>query len=193
MAAFRLAVLALAASSVLAATAWAQPSPVEAPASAPGAVVPVENSALDAPLFYQLLIGEMELGQGDAGTSYQVLLDAARKTRDERLFRRATEVALQAQAGEQALEAARAWRQAVPGSIDAHRFEVQLLVALNRTAETVVPLRATLALVPPAQRPAAIASLPGYFSRTTDRKATTAVLERSPVASLRAIDGTRDM
>ena len=93
MAAFRFAVLAFAASSVLAATAWAQPAPVEASASAPGAAVPVENSALDAPLFYQLLIGEMELGQGDAGTSYQVLLDAARKTRDERLFRRATEVA----------------------------------------------------------------------------------------------------
>lgn len=178
MAPFRFAVLALAASSVLAATAWAQPAPAEAPASGPGAAAPVENSVLDAPLFYQLLIGEMELSQGDAGTSYQVLLDAARKTRDERLFRRATEVALQAQAGEQALDAARAWRQAVPGSIDAHRFEVQLLVALNRTAETVQPLRATLALVPPAQRPAAIGSLPGYFSRTTDRKATTAVLEQ---------------
>ncbi|WP_428420247.1 tetratricopeptide repeat protein [Methylibium sp.] len=178
MAAFRLAALAFAAGSVLAVSALAQPAPVAASASAPDASASVENSALDAPLFYQLLIGEMELGQGDAGTSYQVLLDAARKTRDERLFRRATEVALQAQAGEQALEAARAWRQAVPGSIDAHRFEVQLLVALNRTAETATPLRATLALVPAAQRPAAIASLPGYFSRTADRKATTAVLEQ---------------
>ena len=177
MAAFRLAALALAAGSVFAApTVPAQPDPAAPSASAPEA--PVENSALDAPLFYQLLIGELELGQGDAGTSYQVLLDAARKTRDERLFRRATEIALQAQAGEQALAAARAWRQAVPNSIDAHRFEVQLLVALNRTAEAAAPLRATLALVPAEQRPAAIASLPAYFSRTTDRKATSAVLEQ---------------
>ncbi|MCK7499875.1 MAG: hypothetical protein MZW92_62925 [Comamonadaceae bacterium] len=40
----------------------------------------------------------------------QVILDAARRTRDETLFRRAVEIALQARAGEQALAAARAWR-----------------------------------------------------------------------------------
>ena len=39
------------------------------------------NSGLDAQLFYQLLIGEIEFRSGEAGTAYQVLLDAARKTR----------------------------------------------------------------------------------------------------------------
>src|SRR5262245_2330323 len=53
---------------------------------------PVDNSSLDAPLFYQLLIGEMELRSGEVGTAYQVLLDAARKTQDPELFRRATEI-----------------------------------------------------------------------------------------------------
>ena len=54
-------------------------------------LTPVDNSSLDAPLFYQLIIGEMELRSGEAGTAFQVLLDAARKTRDESLFRRATQ------------------------------------------------------------------------------------------------------
>ena len=41
---------------------------------------PVERSALDATLFYQLLIGEIELRNGEAGNAYAVLLDAARRT-----------------------------------------------------------------------------------------------------------------
>ena len=39
----------------------------------------VENSALDAPLFYQLLLSEIELRNGQAGTAYQLMLDAARR------------------------------------------------------------------------------------------------------------------
>ncbi|MGS0755728.1 hypothetical protein ACVBEH_14260, partial [Roseateles sp. GG27B] len=31
------------------------------------------NSELDAPLFYQLLVGELELRNGQAGVAYQVL------------------------------------------------------------------------------------------------------------------------
>ncbi len=166
----RLAVLALALGSHLCLAA----QPTEAPVQD----TTVRNSSLDAPLFYQLLIGELELNEGEAGNAYQILLDAARKTRDERLFRRATEVALQAKAGDQALEATRAWRIAVPKSSEAHRYEVQLLVALNRLSEVPGPLKTTLALVPAAERASAISSLTGYFARTTDRKAVAAVLEQ---------------
>jgi tetratricopeptide (TPR) repeat protein len=152
---------------------------VSAQATQPGGPPPVvDNSKLDAPLFYQLLIGEIELNRGDAGTGFQVLLDAARKSRDERLFRRATEVALEARAGDQALDAARAWRQALPSSIEAPRYEAQLLVALNRVGESVSPLRAMLALVPNAQKPETIASMPGLFGRGGDRKPAAAVLEQ---------------
>ena len=179
----RHATLALLAAGMLAFVAQAQTAaPAPAPlASTPPAArsgEPVENSDIDAQLFYQLLIGELELGRGDAGTGYQVMLDAARRSRDERLFKRAIDVALQAQAGEQALQAARAWRNTLPQSIDAHRYEVQLLVALNRSAESAEPLRATLALVPAEQRAAAIASLPGYFARAANQKATVQVLEQ---------------
>lgn len=166
----RLATLALAAGCAAAAAQTVAPPPA--------AVAAVENSTLDAPLFYQLLIGEIELRGGDAGTAYQVLLDAARKTGDERLFRRATEIALEAKAGDEALTAAKAWRQAAPLSLEAHRYEVQLLVALNRLPETAEPLRSMLALAPAAERAAAIASLPASFSRSTDKAAAAAVLEQ---------------
>lgn len=174
---FRHAVLALAACSALAVAIPAGAQTPLRPAAAPASDT-VDNSNLDAALFYQLLIGEIELREGDAGTGYEVLLDAARKTRDERLFQRATDVALQAKAGEQALTAARAWRQAAPASLEAHRYEVQLLIALNRSTEAVEPLRSTLALVPAAERGRVIASLPAYFARAADRKAATAALEQ---------------
>ena len=98
------------------------------------AATPEPNSALDAQLFYQLLIGEIELRSGEPGTAFQVMLDAARRTKDEQLFRRSVEIALQTRAGDSALAAARSWRAALPASADAHRYLVQILVALNRSA-----------------------------------------------------------
>ena len=47
----------------------------------------IENSNLDAQLFYQLLIGEIELRSGEPGNAFEVLLDAARRSKDEQLFR----------------------------------------------------------------------------------------------------------
>ncbi|MEP7056417.1 MAG: tetratricopeptide repeat protein [Caldimonas sp.] len=139
----------------------------------------VENSGLDAALFYQLLIGEIELRSGEAGTAYQVLLDAARRTKSEPVFRRATDVALQARAGDQALAAVLAWRTALPESTDALRYQVQLLVALNRSGETLEPLATLLRITPAEQRPALIGSLSRLFARAPDRKAAAELLGKA--------------
>lgn len=149
-----------------------------APAQPAAPSARVENSELDAQLFYQLLIGEIELRSGEAGTAYQVMLDAARRTRDEQLYRRATEIALQARAGDQALAAVMAWRSALPQSIEAHRYLIQLLVALNRADESIEPLRSLVQLTAEAERPALIQSLPGFFARTGDRARTPVLVER---------------
>ena len=117
-------------------------------------------SKLDAPLFYQLLIGELELRQGEAGTAFAVLLDAARRTKDENLFQRALEIALRAQAGNEALSAANAWRQALPQSLEAVRAQVRILLGLNRVSALAEPLRRLIDLTPTAEREASIASLP---------------------------------
>ncbi|MFN5699517.1 MAG: hypothetical protein ACK47V_02605, partial [Betaproteobacteria bacterium] len=101
-----------------AAGAWSQTAP-RAPAEAAtgsstaASAQPAPSSRLDAPLFYQLLIGELELRQGQPATAYAVLLDAARRTRDESLYERAVDSALKAPAGHEALVAATAWRQAL--------------------------------------------------------------------------------
>jgi len=137
-----------------------------------------ENSALDAPLFYQLLIGEIELSAGHAGSAFEVVFDAAKRTRDEALFRRAVDIALQARAGEQALDATRAWRQVAPASIDARRYQLQILIALNRPEDAGEPYQSWLAQTPAEQRSAMIAASPRLLQRVTDRKQAAALLEQ---------------
>ncbi|HEX6361445.1 MAG TPA: tetratricopeptide repeat protein [Albitalea sp.] len=163
----RMRALAMAASTLLlCAGALAQPEPPT-------------RSSLDAQLFYQLIIGEIELRGGEAGTAYEVMLDAARKTRDEQLDKRATDIALQARAGEQALAATRLWRSELPQSLDAHRYLVQLLIALNRPQDTVEPLQSLLKLTPEGDRTGLIMSLPRFYARLQDKKQVAAVLEQA--------------
>jgi tetratricopeptide (TPR) repeat protein len=129
------------------------------------------DSALDAPLFYQLLLGELDLRNGDAAAAQAKFLDVARRTRDEALFRRAVEVALQARSGDQALISARAWRQALPDSLDALRYEFQILAVLNRGSDLAEPVRLLLARTPEAERNSAIAGLPRMTQRIADKRA----------------------
>jgi tetratricopeptide (TPR) repeat protein len=147
------------------------------PASAEQGKPPVVNSAIDAPLFYQLLIGEIELGAGQAGNAYQIMLDAARRTRYEQLFRRATEIALQARAGDQALAATRAWRTARPESMEAIRLQLQILLSMNRLNELSEPIRALIAGTPTAERAAVIGSLPRFMQRAQDKRQAAQLLE----------------
>jgi tetratricopeptide (TPR) repeat protein len=140
---------------------------------------PPQPSALDAGLFYQLLLAELDLRNGDAGAAYARFIDVARRTRDEALFRRSVEVALQARSGDQALAAARAWRQAQPDSLDAVRFELQILAVLNRGAEMAEQIRALLARTPAAERAGVIAALPRMTQRAADKKAMAAQLDKA--------------
>lgn len=145
---------------------------------APAAPEAIQNSAMNGPLFQQLLIGEIEVRRGDLGAGYQLMLDAARRTKSEQLFRRATDIALQGRAGDEALVAVRAWRLALPESIDALRYQVQLLVQLNRTPEVVEPLQALLKATPPGERNALIGALPRFLARSNDRAQAAQIIEQ---------------
>ena len=140
------------------------------------ATAPVDSSRLDSELFYQLMLGEMNVTNGDAGTGFSLLLDAARKTNDARLYERALDIALAARSGDAALQASRAWRQAQPKSVLASERLFQVLVALSRLPESVEPLRSILANTAVDQRGAAIGRSAATYARVADKKlaATTA-------------------
>jgi tetratricopeptide (TPR) repeat protein len=129
-----------------------------------------QPSAMDAELFYQLLLGELDVGGNEPAAGYSLILDAARKTNDPALYQRAVDIAFQARSGDAALQAARAWRQAYPQSRDANRYVLQILIALNRVADSVEPLKAELALSDPKDRNAVLAVIPRSYSRVSDKK-----------------------
>lgn len=148
---------------------WAQTGPTPpAPASTP---TPAQPSAMDAELFYQLLLGELNVRGGDPGAGYSLMLDAARRTNDAQLFRRAVDIALQGRAGEAALSAARAWGDALPTSQDALRMQLQILIALNRTDAVRAPLERLLALTPANERDDTINAIPQTLARLSDKEA----------------------
>ena len=73
--------------------AWAQEAPPSLDPNAE-ALQPSpadEAAALDAELFYDLLVGEMAASQGDATNAIALLMDAARQSQSQQLYQRAAE------------------------------------------------------------------------------------------------------
>ena len=138
-----------------------------------------ENSSLDGEMFYQLLLGELNAIGGEPGVGYSLFLDAARKTGDPRLFKRATDLALQGRSGESALQAARAWRQALPASREANRYLLQILVGMNRIVDVLEPLKRELVAADAKELDAVINSVPRFFARAADKKLSTEIVEQA--------------
>ena len=165
-----------------------------AQAAPPGAAVPVAPpglaearaaqesaplSALDSALFYQLLVGEISTQDGEPAAGFALMLDAARKTSDSQLYQRATDIALQARSGDAALQAASAWKQNFPASREANRYVLQILIALNRIAESSEPLKAELKMAQDAERAEVFLAVPRAYARAGDKKLAATVVEEA--------------
>ena len=173
--------LVLAGLWLVAAPAGAQTSPLSAKpsglAQAQAAQKAAPVSQLDSRLFYELLLGELTVQEGEPATGFALMLNAARKTGDAQLYQRATDIALQARAGDDALQATRAWKQAMPTSREANRYLLQILIALNRVAETADPLKTEIRMAPSSERVAVINAVPQAYARASDKKLAAAVVE----------------
>jgi len=80
-------------------SAWAQqsPPPQETETAA------IENSKLNAEWMLLILLGEMQVTQGNPSAGYSMIFEAARKSGDETVYKRSVEVALAARSGPSAL------------------------------------------------------------------------------------------
>ncbi len=146
-------------------------------AQAPTAITP-QNSRLNSELFYELLVGELNAQEGDYGTAYSLLLDAARKANAPNVYERAIQFAIAGRNGDAALQATQAWTRAFPGAVDANRYLVQILVSLNRMPEIVAPLKRSMGVMVAADKLATIETLPRYFARAADRALAAATVEQ---------------
>jgi len=121
-----------------------------APESVDRSLLPKQE--LTENLLYEFLIAEIAGQRGNAGLSAQAYVDLARRTRDPRIARRATEIALYARMNNAAIDAANIWHETEPGSTRALQALSGLLVAAGRYGEALPNLKKLLAS--PATDPA---------------------------------------
>lgn len=133
---------------------------------------------MTARLMYELLLGEMLLQEGQAPAAIDLMLDAARRTGEEPLYKRAADMAIQSRSGTAALGVARAWRQAFPASAQATQYELQVLIVLGRVADTPLPMQRFLAGLPESDKASFIAALPALFQRVPDKAEAARAVER---------------
>ncbi|HYU67918.1 MAG TPA: tetratricopeptide repeat protein [Burkholderiales bacterium] len=119
----------------------------EAQAAAPEpedrAVLPKQE--LTENLLYEFLLAEIAGQRGSATLSAQAYVDLAKRTRDPRIARRATEVALYARMNNAAIDAATLWHETEPGSTRPLQALAGLLVAAGRYEEALPNLKKLLA------------------------------------------------
>jgi len=140
---------------------------------------PIVNSGMNGEMLYEILVGELNIQQGQPLVGFSLLLDAARKSNDAQLYARAVEIALKERAGDGALMAARSWTQALPQDRLANLNLLQILIALNKTRETLEPLKKEIALSPATERNAAIRVIPRYFARVSDTAVASEVVQNA--------------
>src|SRR5258708_338181 len=119
----------------------------EAPALAPE---PVDRSTLPKQeltetLLYEFLLAEIAGQRGNVALSAQAYVDLAKRTRDPRIARRATEVALYARMNNAAVEAATVWQETECGSRRPLQGRAGLVVGGGRYDEALPSLKKLLA------------------------------------------------
>jgi tetratricopeptide (TPR) repeat protein len=127
------------------------------------------NSTLDGRLFFYIVTAEMYAQTGDPAKAFQLMQEAARQQRNADLYRRAVNIALQSGSGGSALSAVRAWRKDFPTSDEAQRFELQILLALNRVSETAAPLKSLVQGLKGQAQVDAINSIPNTYANVKDK------------------------
>ena len=179
------------AAALLTASATAGTRPVAAIHKTPRPSTAQEESrtaAQDAEIFYEILLGEITTRSGDPSSGYALMLEAARTSNDENIYKRAADIALQARSGEAALAAANAWKDAWPQSREANRYVLQLLVALNRIADTAAPLQQELLLTKAQAKATAFQALPQLYRRASDKALAASVVQQALASDLKHPD-----
>lgn len=160
---------------------WAQEASPPS-ASTPEVMQPSASdkaAALNAELFYDLLVGEMSASQGDTVNAVALLMEAARQSRSQQLYQRAAEMALQSRSGQRALMVADEWQKNFPQSREANRYMLQVLLMLNRISESQDYLSREVAWTPVASKSATYLAIAQLYSRASDKVLAAAVVEQA--------------
>ena len=124
---------------------------------------------LSSDLLYKLTRAEMEFKSGQWQGPYVTMMVAAQQTRDPRLARRASEMALAAKQGSEALAAIRLWRELAPDSDEATQFFLGFVVLTDKIEEAEPIFAERLANAPGGARGVALFQMQQILSRSNDK------------------------
>ncbi|WP_219136124.1 tetratricopeptide repeat protein [Janthinobacterium sp. UMAB-60] len=124
---------------------------------------------LSSDLLYKLTKAEMEFKSGQWQGPYVTMMVAAQQTRDPRLARRASEMALAAKQGSEALAAIRLWRELAPDSDEATQFFLGFVVLTDKIEEAEPIFAERLANAPQGARGVALFQMQQILSRSNDK------------------------
>ena len=133
---------------------------------------------LSSDLLYKLTKAEMEFKSGQWQGPYVTMMVAAQQTRDPRLARRASEMALAAKQGGEALAAIRLWRELAPDSDEATQFFLGFVVLTDKIDEAEPIFAERLAKAPAGARGVALFQMQQILSRSNDKLYAYAMLTR---------------
>jgi len=103
------------------------------------------NQDLTEAVLYEYLLAEIAGQRGSVGLSAQAYADLAKRTRDPRIAKRATEIALYARMPNAAIDAAKIWYDTEPSSMQALQTLTSLLINAKRNEEALPYLQKLLA------------------------------------------------
>lgn len=124
---------------------------------------------LSSNLLYKLTKAEMEFKSGQWQGPYVTMMVAAQQTRDPRLARRASEMALAAKQGGEALAAIRLWRELAPESDEATQFFLGFVVLTDKIEEAEPIFAERLANAPAGARGVALFQMQQILARANDK------------------------
>ena len=141
------------------------------------AVANLPKVELTPQLLLRFLVAEMAGHRGDLGLSVGTYRELAKQTRDPRIARRATEMAVYARQYEPALESARLWVQIEPESQPARHMLASLLAAAGLTEELGGHVTKLLEAAGPGNIGPALLRLNQVFARSTDKAAVRRIID----------------
>ena len=107
---------------------------------------------LDSDLLYEILAADFAYKRGNYRQAFEGMMEAARKTGDYRLAKRAAEMTIREKKARDALDAVRLWHRLEPNSAEAEKFLLGFLIIEDAQRELEALLSASLGKTPARER-----------------------------------------
>ncbi len=128
-------------------------------------------------LLYQILSADIAEQRGLNLFAFENMMETAKQTKDPRLAKRATEIAVKARNAREALQAVRLWHELAPQSAEAEKFLIGLLILENRWDEVKDQFASRLAAASVQERPALFYQYQQILASTKNRDEAFSIME----------------